>query len=124
MVLVLLAAWLLAGGEVEEAIAVGAGAPDAGAPSRRPRVVGPALQVTQSSARTDAPGAISGWVQDSATKEGIAGAVVTFESGGAHDVVSEPDGSFVFRPPRAGTYLLTAIRASGFGPYESTRGLA
>lgn len=66
----------------------------------------------------EGPGVVDGRVINWSTGEGVAGADVTFTSGGvATTVRSDADGRFELAPPAPGRYTLSAISAAGFLPY-------
>jgi RNA polymerase sigma factor (sigma-70 family) len=69
-------------------------------------------------ASDDAGGVIAGRVINWSTGNGVAGAELTFTSGGRAEAVrSHDDGSFELAPPAPGRFALSTIAAPGFLPY-------
>ena len=92
-------------------------APAAGAPSP-PREPPPGQGRPTVEASDTAGGVIAGRVINWSTGEGVAGADLTFTSGGgASTVRTRSDGGFELAPAAPGRFVLTAIAAPGFLPY-------
>lgn len=81
----------------------------------RPRVAPP---VKFSVDETTDFGTLEGRVVDRTSGEGIEGARITLDHGdGAHAVITESDGTFVFEAPAAGRFEISMVNAEGYFPY-------
>jgi len=88
-----------------------------GVPSSRQAAGGVTIEVSGGGAA--AGSTFSGRVVDGDDGRPIPRATVTFFLGGAHDAVTDAEGTFRFEAPRPGTYELRRVAADGYAPFTA-----